>query len=72
MNLFREPYRKTSKILREALDLVDNLTGATARLTTTFWAGKWRGAAFRDEALARLRARLDEILGLRTVHTIYI
>lgn len=65
--LWRDAYRKVSRLLREAAELVDALVGGTGRLITTFWAGKWRGAPFRDETLARLGARLQEVLSLRAV-----
>lgn len=66
-SVWRDPFRRVGRTLREAMELVDSLVGATGRLTTTFWVGRWKSGTFRDEGLLRLRSRLDEVFQLRTV-----
>ena len=67
VSLWREPFKKVGKAVRECSHLLEAWEGCTARLTTTFWAGSWKAGRFSDARLASLQQRLSEVLLLRRV-----
>ena len=60
--------RQVARTLREALRIAEGWAATTARLISTFWAGAWKGGAWRDEGVSRLIGRLNALLALRSVH----
>ena len=50
VSLWREPFKKVGKAVRECSHLLEAWEGCAARLTTTFWAGSWKAGRFSDAA----------------------
>lgn len=68
LNLWEDPYRKVSKALRDATQLLDGWLASAAQLTGVFWQGAWKSGPFNDEQLVWMRGRLGAVLEMRAVH----
>ena len=68
-DLWKDPYRKVAKTLRDAIQTMDAWAADVAQLTGVFWPsmGAWKSGTYKDEVLAWLRTRMQEVLDMRAV-----
>ena len=65
LDLWKDDYRKVSRMLREAIQMVDAWSADIGQLTGVFW--QWRSGTYRDEVLGWLRERMQSVMEMRAV-----